>query len=274
MNLMNRVCKPYLDKFVIVFINDILIYSKNKQEHEEHLRLILELLKKEEFNAKFSKCKFWIPKVKFLGHMIASQGIHMDPAKIQSIKDWASPKMPTEIRQFLDKEEATFQLLKKKLRSVPILALSEATKNFVVYWMIRIKILNAQDKAVKEENVKEEKLHGINIDFETRPDRTLCIEKQSWLPCSGGLRELIMHESHKSNKCLTCSKVKAEYQKPSGLLVQPEIPQWKWEKITMDFITKLPKISSGHDTIWVIIDRLTKSAYFLPMKETNTMERL
>ncbi|GJR10298.1 putative reverse transcriptase domain-containing protein [Tanacetum coccineum] len=97
MDLMNRVCKPYLDKFVIVFIDDILIYSKNKQEHEEHLKLILELLKKEELYAKFSKCDFWIPKVQFLGHVINSQGIHVDPAKIKSIKDWASLKSPTEI---------------------------------------------------------------------------------------------------------------------------------------------------------------------------------
>ncbi|GJS14476.1 putative reverse transcriptase domain-containing protein [Tanacetum coccineum] len=101
MDLMNRVCKPYLDKFVIVFIDDILMNSKNKQEHEEHLKLILELLKKEELYAKFSKCEFWIPKVHFLGHVIDSQGIHVDPTKIESIKGWASPKSPTEIRQFL-----------------------------------------------------------------------------------------------------------------------------------------------------------------------------
>nr|GFA67045.1 putative reverse transcriptase domain-containing protein [Tanacetum cinerariifolium] len=101
MDLMNRVCKPYLDKFIIVFIDDILIYSKDKKEHEEHLKAILKLLKKEELYAKFSKCKFWIPKVQFLGHVIDSQGIHVDPAKIESIKDWASPKSPTEIRQFL-----------------------------------------------------------------------------------------------------------------------------------------------------------------------------
>ncbi|GJW32092.1 putative reverse transcriptase domain-containing protein [Tanacetum coccineum] len=76
------------------------------------------------------------------------------------------------------------------------------------------------------------------------------------------------------SKCLTCSKVKAEYQKPSGLLVQPKIPQWKWERIIMDYITKLPKTSRGYDTIWLIVDRLTKSAHFLPIKETDEMEKL
>ncbi|GJY60119.1 putative reverse transcriptase domain-containing protein [Tanacetum coccineum] len=101
MDLMNRVCKPYLEKCVIVFIDDIMIYFKSKQEHDEQLKLILELLKKEELYAKFSKCEFWIPKVQFIGHVIDSQGIHVDPAKIKSIKDWASPKTPTKIRQFL-----------------------------------------------------------------------------------------------------------------------------------------------------------------------------
>ncbi|GKD54803.1 putative reverse transcriptase domain-containing protein [Tanacetum coccineum] len=95
MDLMNRVCKPYLDTFEIVFIDDILIYSKNKKEHEEHLKLILRLLKKEELYAKFSKCEFWISKVQFLDHVIDSEGIHIDPTKIESIKDWASPKAPT-----------------------------------------------------------------------------------------------------------------------------------------------------------------------------------
>ncbi|GJX59009.1 putative reverse transcriptase domain-containing protein [Tanacetum coccineum] len=101
MDLMNQVCKLYLDKFVIVFIDDILIYSKSKAEHAEHLKLILELLKKEELYAKFSKCGFWLSKVQLLGHVIDSEGIHVDPAKIESIKDWGSPKTLTEIRQFL-----------------------------------------------------------------------------------------------------------------------------------------------------------------------------
>ncbi|GKA94138.1 putative reverse transcriptase domain-containing protein, partial [Tanacetum coccineum] len=151
---------------MIVFIDDILIYSKNKQEYEENLKQILELLKKEELYAKFSKCEFWIPKVQFLGHVINSEGIHVDPAKIESIKDWTSPKSPTEIRQFLGlagyyrrfiegfskiakpmtkltqkkvkfewghKQEAAFQLLKQKWCSAPILALPKGSEDFIAY---------------------------------------------------------------------------------------------------------------------------------------------
>ncbi|GJT86401.1 putative reverse transcriptase domain-containing protein [Tanacetum coccineum] len=101
MDLMNRVCKPYLDRFVIVFIDDILIYSKSRKEHKGHLKLILKLLKEEELYAKFSKCEFWLSKVQFLGYVIDIDGIHVDPAKIESIKDWASPNTPTEICEFL-----------------------------------------------------------------------------------------------------------------------------------------------------------------------------
>ncbi|GKE06528.1 putative reverse transcriptase domain-containing protein [Tanacetum coccineum] len=87
MDLMNRVCKPYLDKFVIVFIDDILIYSHNKEEHVDHLRIILELLRKEKLYAKFSKCDFWISIVQFLGHLIDNQGLYVDPAKIEAVNN-------------------------------------------------------------------------------------------------------------------------------------------------------------------------------------------
>ncbi|KAD4585690.1 hypothetical protein E3N88_23291 [Mikania micrantha] len=101
MDLMNRVCRPYLDQFVIVFIDDILIYSKTEQEHEDHLKKVLELLRAEQLYAKFSKCEFWLKEVHFLGHVINKDGIHVDPAKIEAIKNWTTPSTPTEIRSFL-----------------------------------------------------------------------------------------------------------------------------------------------------------------------------
>ncbi|GJW96157.1 putative reverse transcriptase domain-containing protein [Tanacetum coccineum] len=142
-------------------------------------------------------------------------------------------------------------------------------------------ILNAQTEVWKPENIKNEDVGGMLIEnskdpeklrmekLEPRKDGTLCLNGKSWLPCYGDLRTVIMHD-----KCLMCAKVKAKHQRPSGLLVQPEIPQWKWDNITMDFITKLPKSSQGYDTIWVIVDRLTKSAIFVPMRETDPMEKL
>ncbi|GJR75621.1 putative reverse transcriptase domain-containing protein [Tanacetum coccineum] len=198
MDLMNRVCKLYLDKFVIVFIDDILIYSNNKKVHEEHLKAILELLKKEELYAKLSKCEFWIPKVQFLGHVINSQGIHVDPAKIESIKDWASSKTPMEIRQFLglvgyywrfikefskiakpmtkltqknvafewgDKQEASFQTLKNKLCSAPLLDLPQGADNFIVYYDASHKGLGAvlmQNEKVIAYTSRQLKIHEKN----------------------------------------------------------------------------------------------------------------
>ncbi|GKA21309.1 putative reverse transcriptase domain-containing protein [Tanacetum coccineum] len=95
------ICKPYLDNLVIVFIDDILVYSKDEEEHGKHLKIILELLKKERFYAKFSKCYFWLDSVQFLGHVIDRNGVHVDPAKIEAIKNWSAPTTPTEVRQFL-----------------------------------------------------------------------------------------------------------------------------------------------------------------------------
>ncbi|GKD64976.1 putative reverse transcriptase domain-containing protein [Tanacetum coccineum] len=166
MVLMKRVCRPYLDKFVIVFIDDILIYSKTKEEHEMHLGLILELLKKEKLYAKFSKCEFWLQEVQFRGHVINGDGLHTDFRKIKAVKNWEAPRTPLEVRSFLglagyyrrfienfsktakpltiltqkhkeyvwaEEQEREFQTLKDKLCNAPVLALPNGSEDFVVY---------------------------------------------------------------------------------------------------------------------------------------------
>ncbi|GKD94920.1 putative reverse transcriptase domain-containing protein [Tanacetum coccineum] len=276
-----------------------------------------------------------------------------------------------------DKQEAALQLLKQKLCSVPILALPEGSKDFIVYcdishkglgvvlmqkekvisyvsrqleiheknytthdlelgtlnmkqrhWLelhsdydyeiryhsgkanvvtdalsrkerikpLRVRalamtigldllkqILNAQTKAQKPKNIKNKNVGGMirkdiqKEKLEPRTDGTLCLNDRSWLPGYGNLRTVVMHESHESKYSIhpgSDKNVKAGHQIPSGLLVQPEIPQWKWENIPMVFVTKLPKSPQGCDTIWMIADRLTKSAIFVPMSETNPMEKL
>nr|GEU82090.1 putative reverse transcriptase domain-containing protein [Tanacetum cinerariifolium] len=148
MDLMNQVCKPYLDKFMIVFIDDILIYSKDEKEHEDHLKVILELLKKEELYAKFSKYEFGIPKVQFLGHAIDSQDLVGYYRRfIKGFSKIAKPMTKLTQKKFKfewgDKQEAAFQLLKKKLCSAPILALPEGSEDFIVYCDASIKGLGA-----------------------------------------------------------------------------------------------------------------------------------
>ncbi|KAD6118973.1 hypothetical protein E3N88_10244 [Mikania micrantha] len=171
---------------------------------------------------------------------------------------------------------------------------------------LRDMIVQAQQESMKRGNLKKKLDCGAERQFETKPDGVIYYQDRVWIPTVDELRKLIFDESHKTKysvhpgadkmyqhlrgfywwpgikkdiaeyvvRCLTCAKVKAEHQKLSGFLEQPEIPLWKWEQIAMDFITKLPRTSSGHDTIWVIIDRLTKSAHFLPMRETFTMDKL
>ncbi|GJU52638.1 putative reverse transcriptase domain-containing protein, partial [Tanacetum coccineum] len=212
---------------------DLTNASASRKEHEGHLKLILRLLKKEELYAKFSKCEFYLSKIQFLGHVIDNEGIHVDPAKIESIKDWASPNTPIEIQ----KAEAAFQLLKQKLCSAPILTLPEGSENFVVYCDASHKglgtVLMQKEKVIayasrqlkvheknytthnlelgavvftlkmwrhylKEENFINEDLHGMINKLEPRADGTLCLNNQSWILHFGNLRALIIHESHKS----------------------------------------------------------------------------
>nr|GEY64509.1 reverse transcriptase domain-containing protein [Tanacetum cinerariifolium] len=177
-------------------------------------------------------------------HVIDSSGIHVDPTKIEAIKIWVAPTTPTENKPFVwgNNEEEAFQTLKQKLCSAPMLSLPEGSEDFVVY-----------------------------CDASLRGFRAVLMEREKKLYWWPNLKANI---ATYVRKCLTCAKVKAEHQRPSGLLQQPKIPVWKWERITMDFITKLPRTQSGYDSIWVIVDRLTKYAHFIPVNEKFKTKKL
>ncbi|GKB40044.1 reverse transcriptase domain-containing protein, partial [Tanacetum coccineum] len=360
-------------------------------EHVEHLRLVLELLRKEKLYAKFSKCEFWLREVQFLGHVVNGNGIHVDPSKIEAVKNWKAPRTPTEVRSFLGltgyyrrfienfskiaksltiltqkcktfdwgkEQEFSFQTLKDKLCNAPVLALSHRPEDFVlkiheknytthdlelgavvfafkiwrhylygtksvIYtdykslqynfsqkelntrqrrWIeffsdydceiryhpgkatvssIKDRILAAQKEALDESARLQ---NGLDEMIEQRGDGTFTLYTQEVHPGADkmyyDLRDRYWWPRKKKDvaeyvsKCLTYMKVKAEHQRPSSLLQQPEIPVWKWEGIAMDFVTQLPRTSSGHDTIWVIVDRLTKFAHFLPIHRIIRMDRL
>ncbi|KAK9055581.1 hypothetical protein SSX86_026665 [Deinandra increscens subsp. villosa] len=435
MDLMNRVCRPMLDRSVIVFIDDILVYSRSEEEHAEHLREVLEKLRAERLFAKFSKCAFWLKEVQFLGHVIGAEGIMVDPSKIEAVTKWERPRNPTEVRSFLGlagyyrkfiqdfskialpmtkltrkdtkfvwgvEQEEAFQSLKQKLTQAPVLTLPEGTDDLVVYsdaslrglgcvlmqrgkviayasrllkkhemnypthdlelaavelnmrqrrWLetltdydceihyhpgranvvadalsrkgdyapIRVqslklivtsellsRIKEAQVEAIKEENLKKERIVG-QVKYLVEEDSGLRTRfGRVWVPNTCEVKKLLLDEAHKTrysvhpgttkmyhdlkqnywwpgmkrdivkyvSKCLTCLQVKAEHQKPYGKLQPLEIPVWKWEHITMDLLTKLPKTAKGFDAIWVVVDRLTKSAHFIPIREKYSSKRM
>ena len=464
MALMNRVCSPMLDRSVIVFIDDILVYSKTEEEHERHLREVLETLEREQLYAKFSKCEFWLKEVQFLGHVVNKEGIKVDQAKVEAIKNWETPKTPSDIRSFLGlagyyrrfienfskialpltqltkksekfvwgpKQQGAFDELRSRLSDAPVLALMDGVEDIVVYCDASLlgfgAVLMQRNRAIayasrqlkphernypthdlelgavvfalklwrhylygvkfiiytdhkslqylfdqRDLNMRQTRWLDVVKDYDceihyhpgkanvvadalsrkpsARPIRGKCLrimmdssflnlirkaqEKAKhimrekivnelpnmeqdgrgvltkhgriWVPYTGGYRKFLMNEAHKTKfsihpgatkmyhdlrenywwhgmkndvaryveECMTCRKVKAEHQKPHGKLQPLEIPVWKWENLTMDFITKLPRTTRGADTIWVIVDRLTKSAHFIAIKESSSAEKL
>ncbi|GJY11073.1 putative nucleotidyltransferase, ribonuclease H, partial [Tanacetum coccineum] len=491
MDLMNRVFHEYLDKFVIVFIDDILVYSKTREEHEDHLRIVLEILRQKKLYAKFSKCDFWLGQVAFLGHIVSADGISMDPAKVEAITKWPRPTTVTEVRSFLglagyyrrfvegfsllalpltklmrkgekfvwnEEREKSFEELKRRLVSSPILTLPSGTGGYQIYsdaskkglgcvlmqhgkviayasrqlkpyevnypthdlelaavvfalkiwrhylygetcdiftdhkslkyiftqkelnmrqrrWLELLKdydaniqyhpgkanvvadalsrknsrtlaCLKIQPEIIKDLELMEVELvvrgsEGYIASLKIEPNLILRIKEaqkedgELWsvvqnmkngkqeefrvdehgviwygnrlcVPDDSSLREAILTEAHSSPfsihpgstkmyrdlkqnfwwngmkqevarfvaKCLTCQQVKIEHQRASGLLQPLDIPTWKWEQISMDFVTRLPRTFKKNDAIWVVVDRLTKSAHFLPIQQGYSGSKL
>nr|GEU81636.1 putative reverse transcriptase domain-containing protein [Tanacetum cinerariifolium] len=373
MDLMNRVCRPYLDKFVIVFIDDILIYSKTREEHEVHLGLVLELLKEEKLYAKFSKCEFWLREVQFLGHVINGDGLAGFYRRFienfsKIAKSLTVLTQKSKIFEWGEEQERAFQTLKDKLCNAHVLALLDGPKDFVVYcdasglglgcvliergkviayasrrlkiheknyttydmelgvvvfalniWrhylyetksviytdhkslqhIFNKKELNMRqrhwielfsdydceiryhpgkanvnaDALSRKERIKPKRIRSMNMTLQSSVKSKILAAQEEASDESAGL-QIRLDEMIEHRVCLTCLKIKVEHQRPPGLLQQPKIPEWKWERIAMDFVTKLPRTNSGHGTIWVIVDRLTKSDHFLPMREDYKMDRL
>ncbi|WVZ90158.1 LOW QUALITY PROTEIN: hypothetical protein U9M48_036485 [Paspalum notatum var. saurae] len=479
MYMMNSVFMNELDKFVVVFIDDILVYSKNEEEHEDHLRTVLTRLREHQLYAKFSKCAFWLREVSFLGHILSEKGVAVDPSKVEDVLNWKQPETVTEIRSFLGlagyyrrfikdfsktakpmtsltKKNAKYlwdpkglhTSLKKSLTSAPVLAQPDVTKPFDVYcdasgnglgcvlmqegrviayasrqlrkheanyathdlelaavvhalkiwrhyllgntchiytdhkslkyiltqpelnmrqrrWLELIKdydleihyhpgkanvvadalsrrahchmlevrptarvicceideieVITEQmaelysliiEPTIKEQIIAAQKQdksmayirEGINEEkracFTLDDQGVLWFKGRLVVPRDMELRKKILDEAHTSmftihpgsnkmyqdlkqkfwwtrmkreiakyvSECDVCQRVKADHLKPAGMLQPLAVPSWKWEDIHMDFIVGLPRTQKGYDSIWVIIDRLTKSAHFIPVK--------
>lgn len=491
MDYMNRIFHPFLDRFVVVFIDDILIYSKNKEEHKDHLRQVLQVLREKVLVANAAKCDFWLEEVKFLGHVISKEGIAVDPSKVEAVIAWERPKTVTEVRSFVglagyyrrfiegfakiagpltkltrknqpfawtEDCEQSFHEMKRRLTTAPVLTLPQDNVPYEVYcdasylglgcvlmqnrqavayasrqlkihernypthdlelaavvfalkiwrhylygstftvfsdhkslkylfdqkdlnmrqrrWMEYIKdydfalqyhpgkanvvadalsrqslhisflmikelelvetlrdlslgmsvfpgkltfgmvsvtsglLDEIREKQRTDEELKEKRdmiSLGKAPDFEVGSDDILRCKGRVCVPNDTELRRLILEEGHRSKlsihpgstkmyqdlkmnfwwsgmkkhvaefvaTCLTCQKAKIEHQKPAGMLQPLDVPEWKWDSISMDFVVALPTTRKRFDSIWVVVDRLTKTARFIPVKTTFNVESL
>ncbi|KAG8474738.1 hypothetical protein CXB51_031398 [Gossypium anomalum] len=406
MDLMNRIFRQYLDRFVVVFIDDILIYLHNESEHAKHLKLVLQILRDKQLYAKFSKYEYWVKEVSFLGHVVSTSDIRVDPNKISAIIDWKPPRNVLNLGAFWDLPKS-FDRLKTCLTEAPVLVQPESGKEFVICsdasllglgcvlmqegrvvayasrqlkpheknypthdlelaaivfalkiwrhylfgerchvysdhkslkylmtqrdlnlrqrrWLELLKdyklvidyhpgkanvvadalsrkslfalsamnvhlsvssdnVLVAELKAkpllihqilesqkVDDELVakRAECVSNVELEFQIDDNDCLTFKSQLCVPRNSELISMILSEAHSSR--ISIHPVKAEHQVPSGLLQPIMIPEWKWDQVTMDFVSGLPLTQSKKDSIWVIVDRLTKSSHFISVQTRDS----
>ncbi|KAA3477534.1 DNA/RNA polymerases superfamily protein [Gossypium australe] len=344
MDLMNRIFRPYLDKFVVVFIDDILIYFRDDSEHAKHLSIVLQTLRDKKFFAKFSKSEFWLQEVRFLGHIVSAEGIRVDPSKISIIIDWKPPRNVSEVRSFLglveyyqrfvkgfsmittpmtkllqkdvkfewfEKCQKSFEQLKALLTEAPVLDLNlrkrrwlELLKDYELVIDYHPGKANVVTDALCRKSLFPLRAMNTRVtlsddgsilaELKARPLflQQICEAQKSRIcvPRDTELIQKILHEAHSGClsvhlgstkmynnlkklyllsgmkrdisefvlKCLISQQVKVGHQVPSGLVQPAMIPERKWDKITMDFVTGLPLTPKKKDSVWVVVDRLTK----------------
>ncbi|XP_073033875.1 uncharacterized protein [Primulina eburnea] len=293
MDLMNRVFKPYLDSFVIVFIEDILIYSKTWELHVEHLRTVLQLLREQQLYAKLKNCEFWLEQVSFLGHIVSREGIGVDPMKIEAIKKWPIPMTVSEVRSFLGLADFIVYTDASKMGLGAVLMqrgkviayasrqLKDYEKNYPTHDLelaavvFALKIwrhylygekckANVVADALSRKSVSSLSsliqkpllldLHRSEIAMVEQGT----IARLSALVIRPTLTDKIRREQTNDNQLMKLRskanerkyRVKIEHQRPAGTLQSLPIPQWKWEHITMDFVTRLPRTPKGYNSIW------------------------
>eukprot|EP00253_Pinus_taeda_P020306 PITA_20306 len=423
MCLMNSIFHPYLDQFMLIFIDDILIYSRTIEEHHEHLRIVLQTLREHQLYAKFSKCDFFKEEIQYLGHVITKDGIAVDPEKIKAIMEWPVPKDVVDVRYFmglagyyrrfvegfskvafpitsLQKKgklfhwtpncQKSFEHLKHLLTTAPILSIADPNKDYVVctdaskeglggVLMQEGRVIAYESRKLKEHEQKYSAydlelavvIHALKMwrhylmgrkfllhtdhhnltnycsqptlntrqasgwkspfleiikeiadqdteyqqlklqiqqfaredsqqEYELDDAGRIYFQKRLYVPNQSRIRNLIMDEFHVSHyaghpgyqkmitairkeyfwpgmkkdiveylsRCLECQQIKAEHQHPARLLKPLPVPEWKWEIISMDFITGLPKTKRNNDSIFVVVDKLSKAAHFIPVQST------
>ncbi|KAG8490322.1 hypothetical protein CXB51_015498 [Gossypium anomalum] len=303
MDLMNRIFRPYLDKLVVVFIDDILIYSRDETEHVEHLRTVLQILREKKLFAKFSKSEFWLREVRFLGHIVSGDGIRVDSSKISAIVDWKPPKNVSEVRSFLglagyyrrfvegfstiaspmtkllqknvkfewtDKCQQSFEKLKARLTEALILVQPEPGNEFVIYSDASLTGLGCvlmQEGKVVAYASRQLKPHEKNYPTHDLELAAIVFALKIWRYYLYGKANIVADAlSRKSLFNLRAMNTRLALSDDGSILAE--------DKITMDFVTGLPLTPKKKDAVWVVVDRLTKSAHFIPVRTDYSLDKL